>query len=314
MKKVLITGGAGFIGSHLIKRLLNKKYEVVVFDNLSLGRKEFIEPYLDNPRFFFVKLDLLDKETLLNSLPHDIDTVFHLAANSDISKGAIDTSIDFRNTTIATYNLLEAMKAKKIKRVFYTSGSGVYGNAGSTYTKETFGPLFPVSIYAATKLSAEAFISAFVHLYDMQAWIVRPANIIGPRSTHGVIFDFIRKLRSNPKQLQILGDGQQSKSYIYIDDVLDAFFLIWKRGKKPISLYNLTSADFITVTEIANIIIGTMGLRKVKLIYTGGNVGWKGDVPKVRLSQVLIKKLGWSPKYTTNSAVVQTVKDLLKEL
>lgn len=312
MKKILITGGAGFIGSHLIRRLLDKKYKVIVFDNLSLGRKEFLKPYLDNPRFSFVKLDLLDKEKLLNSMQDDTDTVFHLAANSDISLGAVDTSIDFKNTTIATYNLLEAMKVKKVKKIFYTSGSGVYGNAGSIYTKETFGPLFPVSIYAATKLSAEAFISAYTHLYDMQAWIVRPANIIGPRSTHGVIFDFIKKLRNNPKQLQILGDGKQSKSYIYIDDVLDAFFLIWEKGKKPISLYNLTSTDFITVTQIANIIIRMMGLLDVKLIYTGGNVGWKGDVPKVRLSQDLIKNLGWNPRYTTKSAVEQTVKDLLK--
>ncbi len=314
MKKILITGGAGFIGSLLIKRLIKKGYEIIVFDNLSLGRIEYLKPYLKNPKFSFVQLNLLDKKKLFNATPHTIDTVFHLAANSDISIGATDTSVDYKNTTMATYNLLDAMREKKIRKIFFTSGSGVYGDVGEVYTDETFGPLFPVSMYGATKLSAEAFISAFVHLYDMRAWIMRPANIIGPHSTHGVIFDFIKKLRSNPKQLKILGDGEQSKSYLYIDDVLDAFLLVWEKSNLPINLYNLTSTDFLTVTEIARVIIKTMGLKNVNLKYTGGKVGWKGDVPIVRLNGDALIKLGWKRKFTTKTAVEKTAQDLLGEL
>ncbi len=314
MKKVLITGGAGFIGSHLIKHLLNKNYNVLVFDNLSVGRREFIEPYLNNPRFSFVRLDLLDKEKILSLLPETIDTVFHLAANSDLAKSSTNTGIDINNTIIATYNLLEAMRIKRIKNIFYTSSSAVYGNVGLTYTAENFGPIFPESTYSAAKLSAEAFISGYVYLFDMQAWIVRPANIIGPHATHGVIYDLINKLRNNPKQLEILGDGEQSKSYLYITDVMNAFYLIMQKCHQPINLYNITSTDFITVTEIAHIIIRRMGLKNVKLHYTGGRVGWKGDVPTTRINGDAIKKLGWKHFYTTRSAVEKTVQDLLLQL
>lgn len=314
MKKILITGGAGFIGSQLVDYLLKKKYEVLVFDNLSVGKQKSVDKYFSNPHFSFIKLDLLDKKKLLSSLPETIDTVFHLAANSDLAKSATDTGIDIENTIIATHNLLEAMRIKRIKKIFFTSSSAIYGNVGLTFFAENYGPLFPESTYSSAKISAEAFIAGYVNMFDMQAWIVRPANIIGPHATHGVIYDLINKLRKNPKQLEILGDGKQSKAYLYITDVLDAFYLIWKKGNKPINLYNITSADFITVTEIAHTIIKGIGLKNVKLLYTGGRAGWKGDVPTTRINGDAIKKLGWKNSYTTKEAVGKTVQDLLNEL
>ena len=186
--KILVTGGAGFIGSHLVDHLIKAGHKVKVYDNLSGGKYEFLKHHEKNSRFTFVKADLADQKTLRKE-SKNIEMVFHLAANSDISKGITDPSIDFRETTQNTFNLLQAMKENGIKKIFFTSGSGIYGDAGSTYTKENFGPLIPVSMYGATKLSAEAMIYAFSNFFDIQAWVLRPANIIGPRLTHGVVFD-----------------------------------------------------------------------------------------------------------------------------
>ena len=198
------------------------------------------------------------------------------------------------------------------RKIFYFSGSGVYGDVGSCYTKETAGPLLPVSMYGATKLSAEAMISAYVNLFGFQAWILRPANIIGPRATHGVIFDFLRKLEKNPQRLDVLGNGRQSKSYIYIEDVLQAVDLVWKKAKAKINLFNLASNSFITVTEIAKIILQEKNLTKTRLVYTGGNVGWAGDVPIVRINSQKIRRLGWKSRYPSSQAVRKTVQILLQ--
>jgi len=309
-KKILITGGAGFIGSQLADYYLEKRYKVLVFDNLSWGKKEFFIHNKNNPKYKFIKLDLLDYDDLLKNLPKDIDTVFHLAANSDISRSAKDPEIDLKNTTIATFNVLSAMRMKKLKNIFYFSGSGVYGDVGNKYTSETFGPLCPVSMYGATKLSAEAMISAYAHLFDMRAWILRPANIIGPRATHGVIFDFINKLKKNSKKLVILGNGKQSKSYLYVEDVIEAVDLVWNKAKDRVNILNIASNSFITVTQIANEIIKQMGLKDTKLEYTGGNVGWKGDVPVVRIDNKKIERLGWKSKHTSKQAVRKTISDL----
>jgi UDP-glucose 4-epimerase len=256
-------------------------------------------------------VDLLDAKELQKELPHDVDTVFHLAANSDIMRGAADPQIDFENTSHATFNLLNSMRLNGVKKIFYTSGSGVYGDVGSKNTAETFGPLLPVSMYGATKLSAEAMISSFVNLYDMKAWILRPANIIGPRATHGVIFDFINRLKKDPSTLPILGDGTQSKSYLYVQDVIEAINLVWKKVKESVSLFNIASNSYITVNEIADIVIKEMKLTNVKITHTKGNRGWKGDVPVVRISNAKINKLGWKSKHTSRQAVIQTVRELL---
>lgn len=310
---ILITGGAGFIGSHLTDLLLHKGHKVVIIDNFSVGKKEFIAHSLKNSHFRFLPFDLLDYRRLLSYWPNNIDMVFHLAANSDISQGATNTRVDFENTTIATFNLLNAMQKKGAKNIFYTSGSGVYGDLGKKRIQESHGPLMPVSLYGATKLSAEALISAYVHLFDFRAWIVRPANIIGPRATHGVVYDFMKQLRKHPKHLKILGDGKQTKSYLYISDVLSALDLIWHKSKDSFNLFNLGSETSINVNTIANIIIDEMKLRNVTFKKTGGYGGWKGDVPVVLLNNSKLMKLGWKPRYTCRDAVTMTVRSLLQE-
>lgn len=310
---ILITGGAGFIGSQLADFYLDKGYKVTVFDNLSWGKEAFIKHNYTNPKFKFCKLDLLNAKELIVNLPTNIDTVFHLAANSDIMRGADDPTIDFKNTTEATFNLLNAMRLKKIKRIFYTSGSGVYGEVGKVKVPETYGPLFPYSMYGATKLAAEGMIAAFVNLYDMQAWMIRPANIIGPRATHGVILDFINKLKKNPKKLEILGDGNQNKSYLYISDVINAIDRIWKKEKNKISVYNLASDSTITVNEIAKIVIEEMNLKKTVIGHTKGDRGWKGDVPIIWLTNDKLNSLGWKCQYSSKEAVRKTIQVLLNK-
>lgn len=308
---VLITGGAGFIGSHLVDYFLAKKYQVTVVDNLSSGKKEFISHNLTNSLFKFVQLDLAQEKKLIERLPANVNTVFHLAANSDIMRGAADTQIDFKDTTISTHNLLKAMQKKKIKKIFYLSGSGVYGNTGKRFVNENYGPLLPVSMYGATKLASEAMISCFVNLYDMQAWVLRPANIIGPRATHGVIFDFINRFKKDPKKLSILGDGNQSKSYIYVDDVVEGIDLVWRKSKEPFNLFNIGSISFIAVNKIAEMIMSEMKLNSVHITYSGGERGWKGDVPQIRLNTEKINKLGWLAQYTSCQAVKKTIQVLL---
>lgn len=309
--KNLITGASGFIGSQLADLLLSRGEEVINIDNMSWGKKEFIEHNLANPMYTFIEADLLDYSALEKHMAQGIDMVYHLAANSDIQRGGMDPTIDFNNTTQATFNVLQAMKKNGIKKMLYTSGSGVYGDVGSTPTSESFGPLMPVSIYGATKLSAEGMISAFSNLFGIQAWILRPANIIGPRATHGVIFDFMNKLKKDPSKLEILGDGQQSKSYIYLEDVLNAIDIVLEKAADRINLFNLASPTYITVTEIAEAVIKGMGLKEVKISYTGGNIGWKGDVPVVRLDCSKLKQLGWECKFSSKEAVEATVKSIL---
>jgi UDP-glucose 4-epimerase len=311
-RNCVITGGAGFIGSQLADNLLAQGHKVTTIDNLSWGKKDFLVQNLANDDYTFLAVDLLDKPGLRDKFPAGVDVVFHLAASSDIMRGSVEPEIDLNNTTIATFNLLDLMRTREVKQIFFLSGSGVYGDVGDTFTYEDFSPLLPISMYGATKLSAEAMISAFVHLYDMQAWILRPANIIGPRATHGVIYDLINKLRADPKTLSVYGDGQQSKSYLYVDDVISAINLVWAKTREPINIFNIASNTYITVEEIAEIVIDSMGLSDTEILYTGGARGWKGDVPVVRLDTSRIEALGWRTRFTSREAVQQTVKDILE--
>ena len=307
--KCLVTGGSGFIGSHLVDYLLKEGHFVKVYDNLSGGNYAFIKHHEKNKKFSFVKADLQDLKTLKKETK-GIEMIFHLAANSDISKGILDPRIDFDQTIQNTFNVLLAMRDNKIKKLFYTSGSGIYGDVGSTYTKENFGPLVPVSMYGASKLSAEAIIYAFSNFYDIRVWILRPANIIGPRLTHGVIFDFIGKLKKDARNLRILGDGKQSKSYLYVLDVIRCIDLVTKKTKEKINIFNIASNSFITVNSIADVIVKEMEI-KPKRIWTGGKIGWKGDVAKVRIDNGKILKIGWKPKYNSKEAVRKTVRVVL---
>ncbi len=307
--KILITGGAGFIGSHLVDSLLLQGHSVKVYDNLSGEGKNLLNHLKSNKNFQFIKADLADLKTLKKETK-SIDMIYHLAANSDISKGIANPEIDFEQTIKNTFNLLIAMRDNGIKKLFYTSGSGIYGDVGETYTKESFGPLIPVSMYGASKLSAEAMIYAFSNFFDIQVWIFRPANIIGPRLTHGVIFDFIRRLKKDPKKLEILGDGKQSKSYLYVLDVISGINLAIKKVKQKINIFNLASNSFITVNQIADVITEEMEISP-KRSWTGGKIDWKGDVAKVRINNDKIIKLGWKPKYNSKEAVRKTVRVVL---
>ena len=310
-KKVFVSGGAGFIGSHFVDELVQEGKEVVVFDNLSSGKKEFLKKSISMPNFSLKMGDLLNPEDIAGAMPGDVDLVIHLAANPDISKGVKDPSLDFKQTIVATFNLLQVMKDKKIKHLIYFSGSGVYGDVGSVATNEKFGPLTPVSMYGGSKLSAEGLISAFSNLFGIQAWIFRPANIIGDRATHGVILDFVTRLNKDSSQLLILGDGKQSKSYVHVTDILKGVYLAVSKAHDRINIFNISSKTFITVNDIAKEVIGVMRLTKVKIEHTKGKIGWPGDVPIVRIDSGKLRKLGWKEGYSSREAVRKTAMDLL---
>ncbi len=310
--KILVTGGAGFIGSHLIDALLVKGYEVKCIDNFSSGRREFIEKNID--RIELIEGDLLNMEDVKNSL-EDCDIVFHLAANPDVRLGAVNTKTHFDNNIVATYNLLEGMREKGVKKIAFTSSSTVYGEAEIMPTPENYAPLIPISLYGASKLSAEALIYSYCHTFDMEALIYRFANVVGPRSTHGVIYDFIKKLKANPNELEILGDGKQRKSYLYIDDCIDAMLFTMEKAKQKVEIYNIGSEDWVEVKEIADIVSEEMGLTPIYK-FTGGidGRGWKGDVKLMRLDISKLKSLGWKPKYGSREAIRLTAKWLIEEL
>lgn len=311
-QNILVTGGAGFIGSHIVDDLLEMKRSVTILDNLTSGKLDFLKQNIENPNLKLIKGDLLINEDLVKAFEEPIDTIIHLAANPDISLGIEDPTLDFNQTINATFNLLLKMREKGVKKLIYFSGSGVYGDVGEKYTAEDFGPLLPVSMYGASKLSAEALISAFSHLFGIKVWIFRPANIVGNRATHGVVFDFINKLKENPDTLTILGDGNQSKSYIYITDVLNAVWFTISKVNNPINIFNLSSDSFVTVNEIAKIVIEVVRLENVQIHHTEGRIGWPGDVPIVRISSKKINDLGWKPEFNSAEAIRKTAQSLVE--
>ncbi len=310
--KILVTGGAGFIGSHLVDRLIEKGNRVTVFDNLSSGKIEFIKNHLENPDFTLIKGDLLDQEAIEKACK-DIDLVCHVAANPDVRLGASDTRVHLDQNILATYNILEAMRKNNTKKIAFTSTSTVYGDASIMPTPEDYGPLIPISLYGASKLACEAFITSYSHTFDMQAWIFRFANIVGPRSRHGITVDFIKKLQRNSNLLEILGDGKQEKSYLHVSECVDAILFLIKNSEKYVNIFNIGSEDTISATEIGKAVMEEMGLSDVEFIYTGGSRGWKGDVPKMRLGIENMKSLGWKPIYTSERSVRETVRALLEE-
>ncbi len=306
MKRILVTGGAGFIGSHLVDRLIEENNEIIVLDNLSTGRMEFIQHHFKNPKFKFHKVDLLTDK--IDSYFVDVDEVWHLAANSDTRVALKNTKVDIDQNILVTYKVLEAMRKNGVEKIIFTSSSTVYGEAEKIPTPESH-PCRPISLYGASKLACEAIISAYVHTFELKAVIFRLANIIGPRLSHGVIYDFLKKLEKNPNELEILGDGSQNKSYLYINDCIEAMILAAEKTNN-FEIYNVGSEDQLTVLEIAKIICREKGV-KPRFKFVGSKRGWKGDVPLMLLDISKIKNLGWKPKYNSREAVEQTLKQLI---
>jgi len=308
--KILVTGGAGFIGSHLCDALIQANHELVVVDNLILGKMENINHLMELPNFHFYKEDLLDFASLKQIFnDHAFDMVFHMAANSDIQKGSADPEIDFNLTFKTTFNVLQCMKDFHVKKLFFASTSAIYGET-SDWLTENYGPLRPVSNYGAGKLASEAFISAFSAAYDIQTWITRFPNVVGERFTHGVIYDFINKLKSNPNELEVLGNGEQNKPYLYVKDLVEGILFVCNNSHERFNVYNLGSNTRTKVKEIAKMVIEEMGLNAT-INYTGGDRGWVGDVPEFKYDVSKINQLGWRAKYTSNESVRLSIQKAL---
>lgn len=315
---VLVAGGAGFIGSHLCDALLAAGNTVIVADKLIFGNKD-IRHILDNDelmrsgRFKFYEMELSDSNNVDKLFSENkIDVVYHMAANSDIQKGGKEPAIDFNDTFLTTRELLEGMRKANVKKIFFASTSAVYGEMLDVELTEKTGGIMPVSYYGGAKLASEALISSYVSMCDMSAVIFRFPNVIGPRLTHGAVFDFIRKLRINPRELEILGDGKQCKPYIYVLDLVEVIMKLTKEFKQGEEVYNISvKSEGTTVTRIAEIVVEELGLDNVDFKYTGGDRGWKGDVPRFSYDISKVLKSGWEPKYTSDEAVRQTVIDAI---
>ena len=312
--RFFITGGAGFLGSNLANTILDRGLgTVTVFDNFQTGRREHFAKRLGSPDLSIVKGDIADTPAVSKAVAgHDV--VFHLAANSDIARAASDPLVDFDNGTRLTQSLLEAMRATGVKRVLFTSGSGVYGEVPPIPVSEDFSPLIPISTYGASKLASETLISAYCHMFDFVGTVFRFANVVGPHMTHGVSHDFTRRLHADPTRLQILGDGKQSKPYIHTDDVVAAMLFLQARQTSGYEYFNVGSQDHLLVREIADIVVAEMGLAKLAYDYTGGSRGWRADVPTYRLDTSKIRSFGWKNEKSSREAVVAAVRSLLAEI
>lgn len=310
MKTALVAGGAGFIGSHLIDALLRENFRVVCVDNLFIGTKSNIMHLNGREDFVFYELDLCDLDAVRAVFEKEKpDYVFHLAANSDIQASAQNPMIEYRNTYTTTFSLLESMRLCGVKNLFFSSTSAVYGETDGRVSENTPG-LAPISYYGGAKLGSESLISAYAHMNDLSVLCFRFPNVIGPRLTHGVIFDFIRRLKEDPTQLRILGDGRQTKPYLYVLDLVDAI-MRFKDAAQGVTLYNVGVDTATSVTRIAQIVVEKMGLEGIPFHYTGGRGGWKGDVPLFQYDLAKIHGAGWSATMTSDEAVTKTVEQVL---
>ena len=312
--KILVTGGAGFIGSHLVDRLVRDGYRVRVVDNLSSGRLENIKHHLDAGNVEIIVGDLKDPQVALEAV-EGVDVVFHFAANPEVRVSTTNPEIHFNENIVATFNLLEAMRMKGVKELVFASSSSVYGEPEEIPVDEN-APIRPVSVYGASKAACEALIHAYTKLYGVKAVVLRYANVVGPRLRHGVVWDFINKLLKNPTELEILGDGKQVRSYIYVDDAVEATITAWRRTETSYEAYNIASEDWITVDEVTDEVIKAMGLSNVKKIYKPvlHGVGWPGDVKRIALKIGKIRRLGFKPAMNSREAVRTTVRMLLEEI
>tara|TARA_B100000579_G_C22776110_1_gene826641 strand:- start:229 stop:1170 length:942 start_codon:yes stop_codon:yes gene_type:complete len=309
IKKIFITGVAGFIGSNFASYILKnfKNSTIIGIDNLKVGKLKYIKEILNEKKFTFIKCDLKNKSKIFK-ISKGCDLVIHLASNADIAKAVKNPLIDYYEGFNLTLNVLEAMRKNNIKNIIFSSGSGVYDESYDKPLIENYSDLKPISTYGANKLSSESFISAYSHLYNIKSLIFRFANVVGKNQTHGVAFDFYNNLRKNPKKIKIMGNGRQKKSYIDVSDVINASFLALKKTKKNFEIYNISNDDRITVKQILNLVINNLKLKRPKIILGKTNRGWTGDVPFVKLSNKKLKKLGWKFKFSSQNAILNSLK------
>lgn len=311
--RVLVTGAAGFIASNLIPRLLARGDEVAGIDNFFLGKRAYVARH---PRFAFHELDLLELERVVGVFDaFKPERVWHLAANSDISYGTKYTDFDLKGGTLVTFNVLEAMRRTGVRELVFSSSGAVYGEPSVMPTPEDYGPIFPISLYAASKVACETLITAFAHNYDLRAWIFRFGNIVGPNPTHGVIHDFVLRLRDEPARLTVLGDGSQAKPYVYVEDCLDGMEFGVANAREHVNCYNLAVDDQTTVREITDWTIEAMGIDRaaIDVQYGDSPRGWRGDVPYVKLDTRRMTALGWRPKLSSNEAVRRTIAEVAEQ-
>jgi UDP-glucose 4-epimerase len=312
-----VAGGAGFIGSHFVDRLLADPQveRVTVFDNMSSGREWHFAGHLGDGRFTFMRGDVEDLDALAAAM-RGHETVIHLASNPDIAKAQVEPTIDFDQGTLLTQNVVEAMRRSGAKTILYASGSGVYGDLGDAEASERDAIGLPISTYGASKLAGESLISAYCYMFDLRGRSFRFGNVVGARQTHGVGYDFVKRLLADPTRLDILGDGRQSKSYIHVDDVVEAVLTAYRQEEKSYEVYNVATGDYISVTEIAQLAAEVLGLApgSVQFRYSGGDRGWKGDVPVVRLATERIRAIGWRCRRSTREALHASMRSMLADI
>ena len=309
MKSILVTGGAGFIGSHLIDRLLDEGNKVICVDNFILGSMDNLKSATKSKNFKIYNKDILDLAALDEVFKEEYpEIVYHLAANSDVKEGAESTNRDLNLTFMTTYNVLECMKKYKVENIVFTSTPAVFGNKSEPLVEEMSAN--PESLYGASKLASEFFIKTFSNLYGINCWIIRLSNIVGERSTHGVIHDFLIKLDKNKEQLNVLGDGNQTKPYMYVKDIVDAIIFIFRNSSERINIFNVGPKDATKVSKIAEILLEELSTKR-EIVYAGGIGGWKGDVPFYSYDASKLEKLGWRTKYNSTEAVRIAIQNII---
>lgn len=310
-KTFLVTGGAGFIGSNMCEELIRRGAKVIVYDNLSSGRYQFIKHLETESGFRFVKADVLNLDELVEVMKGGVDVVVHLAANADVRRGFVETDLDLKQGVITTYNVLEAMRRTGVKSIIFSSSSVVYGNAEKKPTPEDYGPLLPVSFYGSAKLASEGLITAFSNLYGFRYYIFRFANIVGKNGTHGVIPDFVRKLKQNPGVLEVKGDGKQKKSYVTVEECVNAILYVYEKSKSNYNLFNISADSQVTVKEIAEMVRDAVS-KEAKITYEKTREGWPGDITDSYLANAKLTGLGYNVRTTSTEAVKIGIQEALK--
>ena len=312
----VITGGAGFIGSYIAEKLVENGTDTKVIDNLVTGKKENLSKCFDQDNFSFLEYDLGNLDGIEDHLS-DVDILFHFAADPEVRTGYSKPEDSFEQNIVNTFNLLQKIKQSKIKKIVFTSSSSVYGDAKIIPTNEEYGPLSPISHYGASKLACEAMVSSFCHNYNIEGVILRPANVIGLRGRHGLIWDLVHKLKINQDELELLGDGKQTKSFIHISDAIDGIFFSLNNLQDKVEVFNLGSEDSVEIMDVAKIVCKNMGLNEIKINLTGGvddGRGWKGDIKIAHLDVTKLKNSGWIPKLSSINAADITSHEIIKEV